>query len=78
MRARLKNFDAVCQMVEASAGVAIIPEAAARYSRSAKIKAVRMTDPWTNRTLVISMRNRRSLPRPVQQFADHLEMFAKI
>ncbi len=79
MRARLKNFDAVCQMVEAGVGVAIIPEASARrYSRSAKIKAVRMTDPWTNRRLVICMRNRRSLPRPVQQLADHLKTFAKI
>ena len=79
MRARLKNFDAVCQMVEAGVGVAVIPEAAARrYSRSAKIKAVRMTDPWSNRRLVICMRNRRSLPRPVQQLADHLKMFARI
>jgi DNA-binding transcriptional LysR family regulator len=79
MRARLKDFDAVCQMVEAGVGVAVIPEAAARrYSRSTKIKAVRMTDPWTSRRLVICMRNRRLLPRPVQQLADHLKMFAKV
>jgi DNA-binding transcriptional LysR family regulator len=79
MRARLKNFDAVCLMVEAGVGVAMIPEAAARrYSRSMKIKAVRMADPWTSRRLVICMRSRRSLPRPAQQLAGHLKMFAKV
>lgn len=79
VRARLRGFDAVCQMVEAGVGVAIIPEAAARrYSRSIKIKTVRMSDPWTSRRLAICTRSRPSLPRPVQQLADHLRMFAKI
>lgn len=79
MRARLRSFDAVCQMVEAGVGIAVIPEAAARrYSRSMKIKAVRMTDPWTIRRLAICMRDEKSLPRPVQQLADHLKMFAKM
>lgn len=79
IRARLRSFDAICQMVEAGVGLAIIPEAAARrYSRSVRIKTVRMTDPWTIRRLAICMRGRQSLPRPVQQLADHLKMFAKI
>lgn len=79
IRARLKGFDAVCQMVEAGVGIAIVPEVAARrYSRSMKIKTVRMTEPWTSRRLAICMRSRSSLPRPVQQLADHLKMFAKL
>lgn len=79
MRARLKSFDAICQMVEAGVGVAVIPEVAARrYSRSTRIKTVRMTDSWTRRRLAICMRNRSSLPRPVQQLADHLKMFVKV
>ncbi len=79
MRARLRSFDAICQMVEAGVGLAVIPEAAARrYSHSSRIKTVRMTDPWTSRRLAICMRSRSSLPRPVQQLADHLKLFAKM
>ncbi len=79
IRARLRGFDAICQMVEAGVGLAIIPDAAARrYSRSMRIKMVRMADPWTSRRLAICMRNRQSLPRPVQQLADHLKTFATV
>lgn len=79
IRARLRGFDAICQMVEAGVGLAIIPEVAARrIGRSARIKAVRMSDPWASRRLAICMRSRQSLPRPVQQFADHLKSFAKV
>lgn len=77
--ARLRGFDAICQMVEAGVGLAIIPDAAARrYSRSMRIRMVRMADPWTSRRLAICMRSRQSLPRPVQQLADHLKAFAKV
>lgn len=79
IRARLRGFDAICQMVEAGVGLAIIPEVAVRrISRSARIKTVRMTDPWASRRLAICMRSRASLPRPVQQFADHLKASAKV
>jgi DNA-binding transcriptional LysR family regulator len=79
IRARLKSFDAICQMVEAGVGVAVIPEVAARrYSRSSRIRIVRMTDPWSSRKLAICMRGRLPLPRPVQQLADHLKTFAKV
>ncbi len=79
IRARLRGFDAICQMVEAGVGLAIIPEVAARrISRATRIKTVRMSDPWASRRLAICMRSRQSLPRPVQQFADHLKAFAKV
>ncbi|MDO8979524.1 MAG: LysR substrate-binding domain-containing protein [Afipia sp.] len=79
IRARLRGFDAICQMVEAGVGLAIIPDSAARrYSRSMRIKMVRMSDPWASRRLAICMRSRQSLPRPVQQLADHLKAFAKV
>ena len=79
IRARLRGFDAICQMVEAGVGLAIIPDVAARrYSRTMGIKTVRIADPWTSRRLAICMRGRQSLPRPVQQLADHLKAFAKV
>lgn len=79
IRARLRSFDAICQMVEAGVGLAIIPEVAARrYSQSARIRTIRMTDSWTSRRLAICTRSRPLLPRPVQQLADHLKTFANV
>lgn len=79
IRARLRGFDAICQMVEAGVGLAIIPDVAARRcSRSMRIRMVRMSDPWASRRLAICMRSRQSLPRPVQQLADHLKAYAKV
>jgi DNA-binding transcriptional LysR family regulator len=72
-RARLKDFDAVCQMVAAGIGVAVVPEAAAkRFARTMKIKTVRLSDPWATRRLAICARDLRSLPRPAQLLLDHL------
>ena len=79
LRARLRGFEAICQMVEAGVGLAIVPEAAARrVSRVSRIKTIRIADSWASRRLAICMRSRSSLPRPVQQFADHLKAFAKV
>lgn len=79
IRARLRGFDAICQTVEAGVGVAIIPEAAARrVGRAARIKVIRISDPWASRRLAVCMRGRPSLPRPVRQFCDHLRLFAQI
>jgi len=79
IRARLRGFDAICRLVEAGVGLAIIPEAAARrVGRAARIKIIRISDPWASRRLVVCMRSRPSLPRPVRQFCDHLRSFAQI
>jgi DNA-binding transcriptional LysR family regulator len=72
-RARLKDFDAVCQMVAAGIGVAVVPEAAAkRCVRSMKIKSVRLQDPWATRKLAICIRDFGALSRPAQLLVEHL------
>jgi DNA-binding transcriptional LysR family regulator len=72
-RARLKDFDAVCQMVAAGIGVAVVPEAAAkRCARSMKIGRLRLTDPWATRQLAVCVRDLKSLPKPAQQLVEHL------
>src|SRR6201996_4035258 len=54
VRARLRDFDAICRMVAAGVGVAVIPEAAARRcANSMPIAAVRIRDGWAHRKLVI-------------------------
>src|SRR5581483_3127131 len=71
-RARLRDFDAICQMVAAGVGVAVVPEAAARRcARTMPIATIRIRDAWANRKLVICARSFKDLPRPARQLVDH-------
>jgi DNA-binding transcriptional LysR family regulator len=73
VRARLRDFDAICQMVAADVGIAVVPETAAkRCARSMPIVAIRIRDGWANRRLTICARSFKALPRPAKQLVDHL------
>lgn len=62
-RARVSNFETVCQMVEANAGVAVLPESTgARFTRSMDIRIVPLTDAWATRRLVVCARDYELLP----------------
>ena len=77
-RARLRDFDAICQMVAADVGIAVVPEAAARRCvRSMPITMVRIRDPWANRKLAICARSFKTLPRPAKQLVEHLRKAAQ-
>jgi DNA-binding transcriptional LysR family regulator len=77
-RARLRDFDAICQMVAADVGIAVVPEAAARRcTQSMPIAMVRIRDGWANRKLVICARSFKSLPRPAKQLVEHLRNAAR-
>jgi DNA-binding transcriptional LysR family regulator len=72
-RARLRDFDAICQMVGAGVGIAVVPEAAARRcARSMPIMMIRIRDPWANRRLAICARSFKTLPRPAKQLVEFL------
>jgi DNA-binding transcriptional LysR family regulator len=76
-RARLRDFDAICQMVAADVGVAVVPGAAARRcARSMGIAMLRIRDTWANRSLVICARSFKGLPHPAKQLVDHLRATA--
>jgi DNA-binding transcriptional LysR family regulator len=76
-RARLRDFDAICQMVAADVGIAVVPEAAARRcARSMPIEIVKIRDAWANRKLAICARNFRTLPRPAGQLVEFLRKAA--
>jgi DNA-binding transcriptional LysR family regulator len=72
-RARLRDFDAICQLVAADVGIAVMPEAAARRcAQSMPIAMIRIRDPWANRRLAICARSFKALPRPAKQLVEHL------
>ena len=77
-RARLRDFDAICQMVAADVGIAVVPEAAARRcAQSMGITIVRIRDSWANRRLVICARNFKTLPRPAKLLVEYLRKAAQ-
>src|ERR1700676_182369 len=77
-RARLRDFDAICRMVAADVGIAVVPEAAAkRCALSMPIAMIRIRDPWANRKLTIGARSFKSLPRPAKQLVEHLRKAAQ-
>ena len=76
-RARLRDFDAICQMVAAGIGIAVVPEAAARRcARSMAITMIRIRDPWASRRLAICARSFKALPRPAKLLVEHLRKAA--
>jgi DNA-binding transcriptional LysR family regulator len=77
-RARLRDFDAICQMVAADVGIAVVPEAAARRcARSMPILMVRIRNPWAHRKLTICARSFKTLPRPAKQLVEYLRRAAR-
>jgi DNA-binding transcriptional LysR family regulator len=77
-RARLRDFDAICQLVAADVGVAVVPEAAARRCAvSMPIAMIRIRDAWANRRLAICARSFKSLPRPAKLLVEHLRKAAQ-
>jgi len=73
VRARLRDFDAICQMVAAGVGIAVVPEAAARRcARAMPINLLSIRDAWANRKLAICARSFKTLPRPSKLLVEHL------
>jgi DNA-binding transcriptional LysR family regulator len=78
VRARLRDFDAICRMVAAGVGVAVVPEAAAkRCVQSMPIVLLAIRDDWANRRLVICARSFKNLPKPAKLLVDHLRKAAR-
>ncbi|HEY4074853.1 MAG TPA: LysR family transcriptional regulator [Herbaspirillum sp.] len=72
-RVRLRSFDAICRMVEAGVGIAIVPETAAkRCQRSMRIQRKLLSDAWATRTLNICVRRWDELPSYTKQLIEEI------
>ncbi|HEU5296597.1 MAG TPA: LysR substrate-binding domain-containing protein [Burkholderiaceae bacterium] len=73
VRIHVRSFDAMCQMVAAGLGIAVLPDAAVQpHLRSMGLKKIDIRDPWVERELLIGVRDLNALPRPVRSLLDHL------
>jgi DNA-binding transcriptional LysR family regulator len=73
LRIQVGNFEAACRMIEASVGVGILPESAARrHAQTMAIRIVRLNDEWSLRALLICMRKLDALPSFARDLVDLL------
>ena len=72
-RIHVRSFDAMCQMVAAGMGVAILPsEAIGPHVQSMKLRQIVLGDGWARRRLLIGVRDANAVSRPVRLLIDHL------
>ena len=73
MRLQVRSFDAMCQMVAAGLGVAVLPrEAIQPHLRSMNLRQIALQDAWASRRLLIGVRDASAVPRHVRLLIDHL------
>ena len=73
MRIQVRSFDAMCQMVAAGMGVAVLPgEAIQPHVRSMNLRQIALEDAWASRRLLIGLRDANAVPRHVRMLIDHL------
>jgi DNA-binding transcriptional LysR family regulator len=73
MRLQVRSFDAMCQMVAAGLGVAVLPrEAVQPHLRSMNLRQIALQDSWAKRQLLIGLRDASAVPRHVRLLIDHL------
>ncbi|UFN49592.1 LysR substrate-binding domain-containing protein [Roseomonas sp. OT10] len=72
LRARVHGLEAVCRMVALGAGMAVVPDAAARRWLGGGPGAVPLTDAWAERRLYLVARRMEELPSHARRLAAHL------
>lgn len=73
VRIHVRSFDAMCQMVAAGLGVAVLPDAAVQpLVKALGLKLVAISDAWAERELLLAARDFGSLARPARLLVDHL------
>jgi DNA-binding transcriptional LysR family regulator len=73
VRIHVRSFDAMCQMVAAGLGIAVMPDAAAQpHLRSMGLRKVDLVNPWAERELLLGARDLNALAKPVRTLFDHL------
>jgi molybdate transport repressor ModE-like protein len=71
-RVRLRNFDAVARLVEAGIGVGVLPLAAVERYGTPDLTAIRLTDNWADRRLMVCARSFEALPAHARLFIDEI------
>lgn len=77
-RIHLDGFEGVARMVEAGAGIAIVPaSAASRYSAFIRYQTVPIEDPRAGNMLYLCARDIEQLPNHARELFGHLEQYVR-
>ncbi len=72
-RIRLRSFEAVCRMVEAGVGVAVVPAIEAEsHAGTGKLRILKLADPWADRQLLVCARRFDQLSTPAIRLVEAL------
>lgn len=73
LRIHVGNFEAACRMIEATVGIGMLPESAARrHAQTMDIRIVPLKDEWALRALQICVRSLGALPTFARDLVDLL------
>ena len=73
VRVRVRGLDTACRMVALGAGIAVVPEAAARrWNTRGMLRLVRLSDGWAERRLMVVLRRMEALSPHARRLAEHL------
>jgi DNA-binding transcriptional LysR family regulator len=74
LRIRVRSFDAMCKMVAAGMGIAVLPSGAVQeLVRSLDLRQIALEDTWAQRSLLIGLRDPRAVSRHARLLLEHLE-----
>lgn len=73
IRIQVTSYDALCLMVNARLGIALLPHSVAlQHAKSLDINVIRLKEPWIFRELAICVRSYNALPIAAKLLVDHL------
>lgn len=73
LRMQVTSYDALCLMVSAGLGVAVLPRGSARLLRGTlAIRTITLAEPWARRRLSLCVRADESLSSVARLFVEHL------
>ncbi|CAB3830906.1 MAG: LysR family transcriptional regulator [Achromobacter mucicolens] len=75
VRVQVRSFDAMCQMVRANLGIAVLPVAVLRAYPTKPLKVVRLEEAWAQRRLLLGVSKTCSSAALLMR--DHLRTFSR-
>jgi DNA-binding transcriptional LysR family regulator len=73
LRIQVRSFDAMCLMVSAGLGIAILPSlAVSPHLVSMGLRKIDLAEDWARRELLMCARDFSALPRPARLLVEHL------
>jgi DNA-binding transcriptional LysR family regulator len=74
LRIQVRSFDAMCLMVAAGLGIAVLPDAAVSpHLRSMGLHKISLSEEWARRELLICARDLNALPKPARLLVSYLK-----